>query len=518
MKSYHKDADKTILLITRAYEKAIEDIEEEIRKIYDKFKFDTRLSDAEIRGLLNSRVNKKELDKLREKLSTIEDPDIRKQALAKLNAPAYRARITRLEALKLNIYVEVKKLADIELKHSKSLYIDTIKRAYYQHIFDIQKGLGIGFNVSSIPTHVIEEILKNPWSGKNFSERIWKNTDIVADKVTEIMLSGFMSGKSIDKMSRELSEFADTSKYVAARLIRTELTYMANQGELQSYKELGIEKYIYVATLDDRTSEICRKLDRKVFEVEKAKVGENYPPMHPNCRSTTRAYLGPDTLKGIQRRARDPKTGKTYLIPADMSYEEWYQKHVVNKYGPDQAEIIEKKVKNKANDREQYERYKNVLGDDLGIKSLEEFQELKYNNIEKYNLIKLDYSRRKKLIDNPELKLPNVDKVTIDDRKFTEYLFGGNNKNGLIKGELITKKLGYNIDNYKEFKNEIMTRVTMYPSSLKSTTKYGQRYEVKLFLYSKDGVPVNVETGWLANGEKTHLTSVYITEVKKNED
>ena len=141
MKSYHKDADKTILLITRAYEKAIEDIEEEIRKIYDKFKFDTGLSDAEIRELLNSRVNKKELDKLREKLSTIEDPDIRKQALAKLNAPAYRARITRLEALKLNIYVEVKKLADIELKHSKSLYIDTIKRAYYQHIFDIQKVL-----------------------------------------------------------------------------------------------------------------------------------------------------------------------------------------------------------------------------------------------------------------------------------------------------------------------------------------------------------------------------------------
>lgn len=328
MKGYHKDSDKTILLITNAYDKAIEDIEEDIRKIYDKFKFDSGLSDTEIRRLLNSKVDNKILDELREQILTIEDPDIRKEILSKLNAPAYKARITRLEALKLNVYTKIKTVADIELKQSKSLYIDTINKSYYQSIFDIQKGIGIGFDVASMPTHIIEKILENPWSGKNFSQRIWKNTDIVAEKVTDIMLSGFMSGRTISQMSRELRDFADVSKYVASRLIRTELTYMANQGELQSYKECDIEEYMYLATLDDRTSEICQELDNKVFKVSEAKEGENLPPMHVFCRSTTRAWFGTDTLEGIKRRARDPKTGKTYLIDANINYKTWWDTYV----------------------------------------------------------------------------------------------------------------------------------------------------------------------------------------------
>lgn len=328
MKTYHKEADETISLIVTAYNKAIEDIEEEIRKIHDKFKFDSGLSNTEIRKLLNSKIDNKELESLREQLYSIKDEDLRKWILSQLNIPSVKARISRLEALKLNIYTQIKKVAEIELKQSESLYVDIIKRAYYENMFDIQKGLGIGFNVASIPTHIVNEILKNPWSGEHFSQRIWKNTNMIAEKVTEIMLSGFMSGRTIYQMSKELRQFANTSQYVATRLIRTELTYMANQGELQSYKELGIEKYIYVATLDDRTSEYCKEMDRRVIDVKDAKVGENYPPLHPFCRSTTRAYLGPDTLEGIRRRARDPNTGKTYLVPADMSYKEWWDKYV----------------------------------------------------------------------------------------------------------------------------------------------------------------------------------------------
>lgn len=281
MKSYHKGADKTISQVTKAYDKAIEDINEDIRKIYDKFKFDSGLSNTEIRKLLNSRADNKGLDELRQQVLAIEDPDIRKRVMAELNAPSYKARITRLEALKLNIYVEIKKVADIELKESTSLNIDTINESYYKSIFDIQKGLGIGFDVASMPTHIIEKILENPWSGKDFSQRIWKNTDIVAEKVTEIMLSGFMSGRTIDQMSRELKDFADVSKYVATRLIRTELTYMANQGELQSYIDLGIEYYQYLATLDDKTSEMCRKMDKEVIKVKDAKPGINFPALHP---------------------------------------------------------------------------------------------------------------------------------------------------------------------------------------------------------------------------------------------
>ena len=50
--------------------------------------------------------------------------------------------------------------------------------------------------------------------------------------------------------------------------------------------------------------------------------------MHPWCRSTTIAIIGEKMLEGMKRRARDPVTGKTYLVPASMNYREWYAKYV----------------------------------------------------------------------------------------------------------------------------------------------------------------------------------------------
>ena len=97
----------------------------------------------------------------------------------------------------------------------------------------------------------------------------------------------------------------------------------ANIAELQSYKECNIEKYVFVATLDSRTCPICGKLDGQLFYVAEAKVGVNYPPIHDKCRCTTIAYMGEEWLKGLTRRARDPQTGKTYVLPQNMNYNEW---------------------------------------------------------------------------------------------------------------------------------------------------------------------------------------------------
>lgn len=387
MQEYHKNSNHTILTITNAYDKGIKDIEGDIRNIFKKFAKDGRLSPEDAEQLLNERLSNRELDEIRWLVYTIEDEDIKRYLMSRLNAPAYRARISRLEALKERIYTETKRIADIEIQASTRQYIDIINHAYYRTVFDIQKGLGEGFDFAAMSNKTIEEILKNPWSGKHFSERIWGNTDVLAKRVTEIITSGMMSGRTIDQMAGELKEFADVSKFVATRLIRTETTYMANAAEIESYKECDIEEYMYLATLDLRTSEVCIKLDKQVFKVSEAKAGENLPPMHPYCRSTTRAWFGPDTLKNIQRRARDPETGKTYLVPADMTYEQWYQEHVVDKYGQDQAKVMKKKILNKASDRKQYDKYKLIFGDKIPDK-LDDFQELKYNNIKGWEDIK----------------------------------------------------------------------------------------------------------------------------------
>ncbi|MDU6947864.1 MAG: minor capsid protein, partial [Streptococcus parasanguinis] len=111
-------------------------------------------------------------------------------------------------------------------------------------------------------------------------------------------------------------------------LVRTESAFFHNQMELLSYEEADIEKYIFVAVLDKRTSRICQEHDNQVYDRDKAVPGVNCPPMHPWCRSTTVGYDEDADYSKLKRRARNPETGKTELVPADMTYKEWYSKYV----------------------------------------------------------------------------------------------------------------------------------------------------------------------------------------------
>lgn len=418
MASYHKDSDQIIRKITSAYDKAIKDINEDINNIFYKYIKDSELSVSEARQLLNSKIPKKELDDIRAKIYGIQDEELKRYMMAQLNAEAYKARITRLEALKESIYINTKLAADVEVKQSTKLYTDNINKAYYTNLFDIQKGLGIGFNVAEMPLKSVKEILKNKWSGEHYSKRIWCNTDVLAAKLEEVITIGLMTGKSSRKMAIELEELSNYGRFAAERIIRTETTYISNAAEIESYKECGIDKYVFIATLDLRTSKVCREHDNKIFNIKDAEAGVNLPPLHPYCRSTTRAYF--DKMEVLKRRARDPETGKTYLVPGDMTYEQWYDKFVVDKYGKEKAKVFEKMIKNKSSDRKQFEEFKKVLGKS-SPNTLKDFQHLKYNNVEEWsklkdnfkivNLYKVDFGYA-----SPE-KIIELDRLAFDAKR-----------------------------------------------------------------------------------------------------
>ncbi|HAT4103710.1 TPA: hypothetical protein I9Z31_001113 [Clostridium perfringens] len=390
MESYHKNSDETIFKINKAYDKAIADINSDINKIFNKYAIEYGLNKTEARQLLNSYIHAKELKSIRDKIKYIQDEDLKKYLMAQLNYSPYKARITRLEALKESIYINIKLLSQEELKLSTSDYIDNMKEAYYRNIFDIQKGIGLGFTFSEMPIDFIEEVLRNKWNGKNYSQRIWNNSDVLADRLEEVIISGLMSGKSSKRMAKELDDLSSYGKFASERLIRTETTYVTNMAEIESYKECDIKRCVFLATLDLRTSKICRSMDGKVLIVGKAKPGVNLPPLHPFCRSTTIAYLGKGTLETLQRRARDPVTGKNYIIN-NMNYNQWYDKFVVKKYGQDKTETLEKMIKNKDSDKKQYAKYKASLSD-LLPKNFNNFQKLKYNSPDIWSKIKDVYN------------------------------------------------------------------------------------------------------------------------------
>lgn len=304
-----RNSEKHIAKVKKAYDKGQRNIQKEIDDIYRKYGTKTGLDKRAIQTLLS----KGETDRF---WQTMEGKGLSEYVLKN-----YKSRITRLEKLQAQLYEKSKEIALDEYNISTPGYRDAIYDAYNHTIFDTQTGSGLGFGFDTLDARGIDTILNHNWSGKHYSTRIWHNTDLLADTLSEILSGAFMSGQSKAKTSKELREAMNVSKNQAERLIRTETNYFNNHTEAVAYEEMGVKEYVYIGTLDNRTSEICQDLDQKRFKFNKRQVGVNYPPMHPNCRSTTRAWLGKE-YEPLQRRARDPETGKTSLIK-NMPYSEW---------------------------------------------------------------------------------------------------------------------------------------------------------------------------------------------------
>ena len=92
---------------------------------------------------------------------------------------------------------------------------------------------------------------------------------------------------------------------------------------------MEVEKYQILATLDNRTSDICQDMDGKVFDFKDYEIGTTAPPFHVNCRSVTIPYF--DDEEEGERAARDPETRKTIYVSDKMTYKEWKQKFLVEK-------------------------------------------------------------------------------------------------------------------------------------------------------------------------------------------
>ena len=72
--------------------------------------------------------------------------------------------------------------------------------------------------------------------------------------------------------------------------IDNEVTYLVNQERIQIFKYYGIKRVIFKALIDDRTTEECREMNGRIFDIDDLVLGENLPPLHYNCRSVIEAW------------------------------------------------------------------------------------------------------------------------------------------------------------------------------------------------------------------------------------
>ena len=218
----------------------------------------------------------------------------------------------------------------------KQIMMDTLsitaQEAYYQTMYEIQKGYGVGKSFDLLTKQQVQSLIRNPVNGADFVERIGINNDKLATEVNQIMKSGITQGIPNKEMARRLSDKMQLGNNVAKTLINTEITNSLNQATLLSYQDSGIVKqYQFLATLDDRTSEVCQDLDMDVFDLDKAVTGLNLPPMHPNCfDKKTKVY-----------------TDKGWMLFDDLTGEETFAS--VNPDDITQIEYIKAKVRIKYN-------------------------------------------------------------------------------------------------------------------------------------------------------------------------
>ena len=326
MDKAEKQADK----FDKVYQEAKMYLDKEINKIFDKFQRDYGLSQVDARQVLKNMKDKKDLNELRKVLEARpNDPNIQR-LLADLDSPAYSFRMKRLERLSDDLDRMRESIYHSEKTGSDAFYSDLMKDSYYKATFDLQQQTGLAYGFSGLPESEIKHLQSFSWvgDGSTYSTNIWKNTGRLTSSIKDELLMSLMTGRDTRETAQAIAERFNVGQNDARRLVRTESAFFHNQMELLSYEDADIEKYIFVAVLDKRTSRICQEHDNQVYDRDKAVPGVNYPPMHPWCRSTTVAYDEDADYSKLKRRARNPVTGKTELVPADMTYKEWYSKYV----------------------------------------------------------------------------------------------------------------------------------------------------------------------------------------------
>lgn len=322
----------TVEEINRLYSESAKTISAKIAKIFETYKKGGQIDAAHALQLLTAKQTAEQRKELLELLSKTTDKKARREIIAILDAPAYADRISRLQALQDLVRAEAISLGIAEEKLMTARLRDVAKQSYYRTIYYDQKNVGKAYDFNKISSKQLKTMLAHKWSGSNYSSRIWKNKDTFVKKLKQTIETGCLTGMSLKELEDRIMDDcigADSDRgqrYCASRLIRTEVNYFANQGMLMGYREAGIEKYRFLATLDLKTSQICRQLDLKTFLVSEAEAGVNLPPMHPFCRSVT----VPDTYSRTGTRwARNPITGQSIKVPADMTYQQWFDKYVL---------------------------------------------------------------------------------------------------------------------------------------------------------------------------------------------
>lgn len=333
LKMGEADSATAIKRIKATYASMMRQITKEIEAFYGKYATSEGLTLTDLRKLLTKDELISFKDSLKEYESvakTIQNGAASEYYHSRLRRLAYRINISRLESLQAELMQYLMKAGISEEEILKEILKASYEDDYYRTSFDIQQFTHRGEVVSTLDERSLNTVLKQQWAGSNYSDRIWNNKQKLLSELETTFTRGVALNMDPDELAKEFAKNTGTSFRNSQRLVRTEIAYIKGQATQKAFKQYNIQKYQFVATLDDRTSEMCQEMDLQVFNLKDAVVGVNYPPLHPYCRSVATPYFDDDLSESLpegERAARD-RRGRSMNVPASMSYKEWKEKYL----------------------------------------------------------------------------------------------------------------------------------------------------------------------------------------------
>lgn len=289
-----------------------------------------------------------------------EENAINQQWMKQLENASAKYHISYLESMKLQMQQHCELLSAKYQGGMTDFLGKEYADGFYHSAFEVQSGKGVYTNLARLDTKNIDNILTKPWAvdGKNFSDRIWTNKEKLVkelhNELTQCLVRGYDPQKAIDN----LAKIMNVSKAQAGRLIMTELAAIKSMSRLDAFREMDLDEYEIVATLDGITSEICQEMDGRHFKLSDFEVGATAPPFHPNCRTDIAPYFD-DEFDSIGERAARDENGDTHTVPSDMTYKEWKDSFVQSGSKSELTEDInDSKIKSEGDDVSlEYQRY-----------------------------------------------------------------------------------------------------------------------------------------------------------------
>lgn len=164
------------------------------------------------------------------------------------------------------------------------------------------------------------------WAGQRLASRVGFAQQVrlgLAEGETLDQIVRRVRGRKVGR--RFVGGVLSTSTRNAEALVRTAINQIANAAQQETYQanEDITEEYQYVATLDSRTSAICRATDGRIFRYDDPR--RKIPPLHFACRSVTIPVVKWRSLK-LARPPAGERASAFGPVQAGLDYGDWLRR------------------------------------------------------------------------------------------------------------------------------------------------------------------------------------------------